>query len=53
MPAVLLGPWQGLVGALVAVALGWLAYRLSLNLGGGLLDSRGQKLLEVLDKPPV
>ncbi|HUP14878.1 MAG TPA: hypothetical protein VM848_02320 [Acidimicrobiia bacterium] len=53
VPAVVLGPWQGLVGAFVAVALGWLAYRLSLNVAGGLLDSRAQQLLEVLDKPPV
>jgi ABC-2 type transport system permease protein len=53
LPAVLLGPSQGLIGALGALALGWLAYRLSLNVAGGLLDSRAQKLLEVLDKPPV
>ena len=53
VPAVLLGPWQGLLGAVVAVALGWLAYRQSLNVAGGLLDSRAQRLLEVLDKPPV
>ncbi len=53
VPAVMLGPWQGLVGAVVAVALGWLAYRLSLNVAGGLLDSRAQKMLDTLDKPPV
>jgi hypothetical protein len=53
LPAAMLGPWQGLVGAFVAAALAWLAYRLSLNVAGGLLDSRGQKLLEVLDKPAV
>ena len=53
VPAVMLGPWQGLVGALVAVALGWGAYRLSLNVAGGLLDSRAQKLLDTLDKPPI
>jgi ABC-2 type transport system permease protein len=53
LPAVLLGPWQGLVGALVAAALGWLAYRLSLNIAGGLLESRAQKMLDTLDKPPV
>ena len=52
LPAVMLGPWQGLVGALVAAGLGWLAYRLSLKIAGGLLDSRAQRLLEVLDKPP-
>ncbi len=53
VPAAMLGPWQGLVGAVVACGLGWLAYRLSLNVAGGLLDSRAEKLLEVLDRPPV
>lgn len=53
LPAVLLGPWQGLVGAMIATILGWLAYRLSLNIAGGLIDSRAMKLLETLDKPPV
>jgi ABC-2 type transport system permease protein len=53
VPAAMWGPWQGLVGAVVAGGLGWLAYRLSLNVAGGLLDSRAEKLLEVLDKPPV
>jgi len=53
LPAAMLGPWPGLAGAFVAGALGWLAYRLSLNVAGGLLDSRAEKLLEVLDKAPV
>jgi ABC-2 type transport system permease protein len=53
LPAAFLGPWQGLVGACVAGALGWLAYRLSLNVAGGLLESRAEKLLEALDKAPV
>lgn len=53
LPAVLLGPWQGLVGAMVAAGLGWLAYRLSLNIAGGLLESRAEQMLDVLDKPPV
>ena len=53
LPLVLLGTWQGLAGALLAAGLGWLAYRLSLNVAGGLLDSRAQRLLQVLDKSPV
>ena len=53
LPVVLLGAWQGLAGSVVAVTLGWLAYRLSLNIAGGILDTRAQRLLEVLDKPPV
>ena len=53
LPVVLLGPWQGLVGALGAAVFGWFAYRLSLRIAGGLLDDRAQRLLEALDKPPV
>ena len=53
LPVVLLGPWQGLIGALVAVVLGWLAYRLSLKMAGGLLETRAQKLLDILDKPAI
>jgi ABC-2 type transport system permease protein len=53
LPTLLLGPWQGLVGALVAAVLGWLAYRSSLNIAGGILESRTMKMLEVLDKPAV
>ena len=53
LPAAMLGPWQGLVGAVVAGGLAWLAYRLSLNVAGELLDSRVEKLLDVLDKAPV
>ena len=53
LPAVTLGPWQGLIGAVVSVGLSWLAYRLSLKVAGGLLESRAQRILEVLDKPPV
>ena len=53
LPAVTLGPWQGLIGAVVSVGLSWLAYRLSLKVAGGLLEARAQRILEVLDKPPV
>ena len=53
LPLILLGAWQGLIGSVGALTLGWLAYRLSLNIAGGILDSRAQRLLEVLDKPTV
>ncbi|MGH8927032.1 MAG: hypothetical protein ACRDWH_01675, partial [Acidimicrobiia bacterium] len=53
LPVVLLGPWQGLVGAVLAAGLGWLIYQMSLKVADGLLQSRAQKLLEILDKPPV
>jgi hypothetical protein len=53
LPIAFLGAWQGLLGAVVAVLMGWLAYRLSLKVAGGLLESRSQKLLETLDKPSI
>lgn len=53
LPAVLLGSWQGLAGSVAAAIIGWLLYRLSLNVAGGILDSRTQRLLEILDKAPV
>lgn len=53
LPAVLLGAWQGLIGSVVALILGLVAYRLSLKIAGGILETRGPRILELLDKPPV
>jgi cobyrinic acid a,c-diamide synthase len=53
LPAVLLGAWQGLIGSVVALILGLVAYPLSLKIAGGILETRGPRILELLDKPPV
>ncbi|HSL27111.1 MAG TPA: hypothetical protein VLA54_12595 [Acidimicrobiia bacterium] len=53
LPAVLIGAGAGTLGAIAALGLGWLIYRLSLRMAGGLLASRSMRMLEVLDKPPV
>ncbi len=46
----LAGPDRALSSPLT---LGWLAYRLSLKIAGGILETRAPRILEVLDKPPV
>jgi ABC-2 type transport system permease protein len=53
LPAALIGPWAGTIGAVAALGLGWLIYRLSLRVAGGLLLSRSLRMLEVLDRPSV
>ncbi|HUO46755.1 MAG TPA: hypothetical protein VM470_07980 [Acidimicrobiia bacterium] len=52
-PLLLWGQWAGLAGALLAAGVGWLIYRLSLKVAGGLLESRSLRLLDILDRPPV
>ena len=47
------GWWQGMVGAMIAAMAAWFLHRLSLRMAEGLLDSRRERLLELLDRPPV
>jgi ABC-2 type transport system permease protein len=50
VPLLILGSWGGVLGAILALALSVVIYRLSLRVSAGLLQQRALRLLEVLDR---